>query len=70
MKNRTDQLLTLANSLQNNLYLADKLNASFAAIKILEAHEAILELVDETANMDLATQKTLNQQMSPVDRGA
>lgn len=47
LANRSEKLLKIASDLQACLQEADRLNASLAAIKILEAHDAVLNLADE-----------------------
>lgn len=47
MEHRTEKLLKLANELKHCLCAADSLGASIAAIKILEAHESLLDLADD-----------------------
>ena len=57
---RTEKLLKLAGKLQDCLREADELHAQVAAIKILEAHEAILDLEDRR-------QKKYTDDLPPAD---
>ena len=53
MERQTDKLLSLANDLESCLREAETLDASFAAIKIVEAQEAILALADNGPDIEL-----------------
>lgn len=67
MEHRTDELLKLASELQQCLHTADKLKASFAAIKIMEAHESILDLADDGLNESSAIVGTSKPTLCELD---
>lgn len=54
MECRSEKLLKLASALQDCLRDADLLDAPLAAIKILEAHDAILDIADENLTTNAA----------------
>ncbi len=67
MERRSEKLLKLASDLQNCLRDADMLDASLAAIKILEAHEAIQNLADEELNTCSTVVEMVYPQSSKLD---
>lgn len=66
MDDRTEKLSKLAGRLQDCLREADELDASVAAIKILEAHEAILDLEDGDFGISLVGLRAIDASMPAI----